>query len=379
MNIETQKRFLIRIGFWAVVILLVILCLKYVLPFLLPFVVAFLIAALLNRPIMFLAEKLNGKRVVPAILMTLLFYVAAAALFSLLGLRVFMFVWETVRALPQLYRNTLEPALETMFSSLEVYLDELDPAVVTALTDNMNSALGSLGSFVTNASVRIISYISGIAAAVPGSFLNVIITIIVTFFLAIDYPKVTGFILRQLPEKADFYIGEIRDYVGGTLLKCLASYALILCITFLEISVGLTVLRVPNAILIALCIAVFDILPVLGTGGIMIPWGIISLIMGKWVLGLGLLALYLIITVIRNIILEVSLIPIIAYSSLLLCRDVTIVTSFPKNLPLIEFCQKTNIYENCYEKDDAGAGPGDDGIGLSGAGGKGKYSRLEVP
>ena len=302
MNIETQKRFLIRIGFWAVVILLVILCLKYVLPFLLPFVVAFLIAALLNRPIMLLAEKLNGKRVVPAILMTLLFYVAAAALFSLLGLRVFMFVWETVRALPQLYRNTLEPALETMFSSLEVYLDELDPAVVTALMDNMNSALGSLGSFVTNASVRIISYISGIAAAVPGSFLNVIITIIVTFFLAIDYPKVTGFILRQLPEKADFYIGEVRDYVGGTLLKCLASYALILCITFLEISVGLTVLRVPNAILIALCIAVFDILPVLGTGGIMIPWGIISLIMGKWVLGLELLALYLIITVIRNII-----------------------------------------------------------------------------
>lgn len=302
MNIETQKRFLIRIGFWAVVILLVILCLKYVLPFLLPFVVAFLIAALLNRPIMFLAEKLNGKRVVLAILMTLLFYVAAAALFSLLGLRVFMFVWETVRALPQLYRNTLEPALETMFSSLEVYLDELDPAVVTALMDNMNSALGSLGSFVTNASVRIISYISGVAAAVPGSFLNVIITIIVTFFLAIDYPKVTGFILRQLPEKADFYIGEVRDYVGGTLLKCLASYALILCITFLEISVGLTVLRVPNAILIALCIAVFDILPVLGTGGIMIPWGIISLIMGKWVLGLGLLALYLIITVIRNII-----------------------------------------------------------------------------
>ena len=302
MNIETQKRFLIRIGFWAVVILLVILCLKYVLPFLLPFVVAFLIAALLNRPIMLLAEKLNGKRVVPAILMTLLFYVAAAALFSLLGLRVFMFVWETVRALPQLYRNTLEPALETMFSSLEVYLDELDPAVVTALMDNMNSALGSLGSFVTNASVRIISYISGVAAAVPGSFLNVIITIIVTFFLAIDYPKVTGFILRQLPEKADFYIGEVRDYVGGTLLKCLASYALILCITFLEISVGLTVLRVPNAILIALCITVFDILPVLGTGGIMIPWGIISLIMGKWVLGLGLLALYLIITVIRNII-----------------------------------------------------------------------------
>ena len=302
MNIETQKRFLIRIGFWAVVALLVIIALKYVLPFLLPFVVAFLIAALLNRPTEALAERLKWKRVVPAIVMTLLFYVAAAALFSLLGIRVFTFVWETVRALPQLYRNTLEPALETLFGDLEIYMDELDPTVVMALTDTMNSALGSLGSFVTNASVRIISYISSIAAAVPGSFLNVVITIIVTFFLSIDYPKVTEFILRQLPEKAGSYVAEIRNYVGGTLLKCLVSYALILCITFAEISVGLTILRVPNAILIALCIAVFDILPVLGTGGIMIPWAIISLIMGKWVLGFGLLILYIVMTVIRNII-----------------------------------------------------------------------------
>ena len=90
--------------------------------------------------------------------------------------------------------------------------------------------------------------------------------------------------------------------MGGTLLKCLASYALILCITFAELSIGLSVLRVPNAVLIALCIAVFDILPVLGTGGIMIPWGIICLILGKWVLGFGLLVLYVIITVVRNII-----------------------------------------------------------------------------
>lgn len=302
MDIETQKRFLIRIGFWVVVIFLVVLGLKYVLPLLLPFVVAFLIAALLNRPIDFFSKKLNGKRVFPAIVLTLLFYVAAAALFSFLGIRVFMFVWETVRALPQLYRNTLEPALETFFSSLEIYLDELDPTVLTALSRNIDSALGSLGSFVTNGSVRIISYISGIAAAVPGSFLNVVITIIVTFFLSIDYPKVTGFILRQLPDKAGLFINETRNYVGGTLLKCIASYALILCITFAEISLGLWVLRVPNAVLIAVCIAIFDILPVLGTGGIMIPWGIISLIMGRWVLGFGLLILYVIITVIRNII-----------------------------------------------------------------------------
>ena len=183
--------------------------------------------------------------------------------------------------------------------------------------------LGSLGSFVTNASVRIISYISGIAASVPGLFLNIVITIIVTFFLTVDYPKITGFLLRQLPEKGKFYLEEVRGYVGGTLLKCLASYALILCITFAELSIGLAVLQVPNAVLIALCIAVFDILPVLGTGGIMIPWGIICLILGKWLLGFGLLALYVIITVIRNVIepkivgYQVGLHPVVTLLSML--------------------------------------------------------------
>ena len=54
--------------------------------------------------------------------------------------------------------------------------------------------------------------------------------------------------------------------------------------------------------LIALLISVFDILPVLGTGGIMIPWVVIDVILGNYSLALGLLVLYLIITVIRNII-----------------------------------------------------------------------------
>ncbi len=323
MNIETQKRFLIRIGFWAVVVLLLMIGLKYILPVVLPFVAAFFIAALLNRPIVYLSKKLKGRRVLPAVCLTLLFYVLAGALFSFLGIRVLMFVWETVRTLPQLYRNTLEPALETAFGNIQVYLEELDPAVVATLTDNVNSALGSLGSFVTNASVRIISYISGIAASVPGLFLNIVITIIVTFFLAIDYPKITTFLVRQLSDRGGACFAEVRSYVGGTLLKCLASYALILCITFAEIAIGLTILRVPNAILIAVCIAVFDILPVLGTGGIMIPWAIICLLMGKWVLGFGLLILYVTITVIRNIIepkivgLQVGLHPVVTLLSML--------------------------------------------------------------
>ena len=54
--------------------------------------------------------------------------------------------------------------------------------------------------------------------------------------------------------------------------------------------------------LVALLIAIFDILPVLGTGGIMIPWAILTALGGDMGRALALLVVYVIITIIRNII-----------------------------------------------------------------------------
>ncbi|MBR6609197.1 MAG: AI-2E family transporter, partial [Oscillospiraceae bacterium] len=84
------------------------------------------------------------------------------------------------------------------------------------------------------------------------------------------------------------------------LVQYIKSYSLILFITFAEIAAGLWLLGVKRAVLIAMLIAVFDILPAVGTGGIIIPWGIISIALGDVFMGIGLLALYLIVTVVRN-------------------------------------------------------------------------------
>ena len=73
-------------------------------------------------------------------------------------------------------------------------------------------------------------------------------------------------------------------------------------ITFIELSIGLSILKVENSIIIAFLIAIFDILPVLGTGGIMIPWTIITAIQGNIPMAIALLVVYLVITIIRNII-----------------------------------------------------------------------------
>ena len=89
MNLEKQKTFLIRFAFWVIIIAIIYICLKYALPFFAPFVFGFVIAFLLNWPIRWLEKKLRVPRVLPAILLTALFFVAAGALITFLGFRVF--------------------------------------------------------------------------------------------------------------------------------------------------------------------------------------------------------------------------------------------------------------------------------------------------
>lgn len=67
-----------------------------------------------------------------------------------------------------------------------------------------------------------------------------------------------------------------KNYVTGTMGKCIISYCLIFGITFAELVAGLFLLGIKNAFAIAFIIAVLDILPVLGTGTVLIPWAVLA-------------------------------------------------------------------------------------------------------
>ena len=123
-----------------------------------------------------------------------------------------------------------------------------------------------------------------------------------SFFFTVDYENILSLAKRLLPKRTVDLLCRLRGRVFKVAGKYLRSYALILLITFGELSLGLVLLGVDNAVLIAFCIALFDILPVAGTGGIMIPWAILSLIGGDWGFAVGLVVIWAVITIVRNII-----------------------------------------------------------------------------
>lgn len=79
------------------------------------------------------------------------------------------------------------------------------------------------------------------------------------------------------------------------------AYLLLGLFTFLEVFIGLTILRIRYAFLLAWLIALVDILPLLGTGVVLVPWGVISLLLGQRRVGIGLLILFGLCTLLRQI------------------------------------------------------------------------------
>ncbi len=301
-NIEKRKRFIINFAYFAIVALIIFFCFKnlifYVMPFLIGFTFAFILKPIVNA----LAEKIKLNRKIIAVIITILFYAVLGVLIFFLGTRLFLFLKGLFSELPTFYESSLKPAFSSVFAWFETILTKVAPSLEGSLGNFQDSLINSLSGALTGISTGALNFLSNVATGVPGFLVSMLVTIISSFFFAADYYVITTFLTRQLNDRFRSLLFDIKNYLVGTVFKLILSYLCIMSITFVELSIGLLILRVPNAIGIAALIAIVDILPVLGTGAVVIPWMLLALIQQQYTLAIGLIIIYVVITIIRNII-----------------------------------------------------------------------------
>ena len=123
-----------------------------------------------------------------------------------------------------------------------------------------------------------------------------------------DYDLITRFIYCQFPKEKRKDLTRAKQLLKMNLGKMAKAYALIMLVTFTEVFVGLTILKMIGLFnssyiaVIAIVTAIVDIIPVLGTGTIVLPWAAYSFITGNIGMGIGLMVLYITVTVIRQIV-----------------------------------------------------------------------------
>lgn len=296
MKLEKQKAFLIQVAYYALILGFAFVGLKYVFPLLSPFIIGFLVAFVLKPIINWINGKFQIKRPLVSVMVLLIFYTLLGCIFSLFGAKIFSFLESVFYKLPDLYTNMIQPAANHFLTNLISRF----PQASNNWDQILNSVNTSISSFVTSASKTVVGAITGFAGQVPSFLLRSLITIVSSFFFTIDYYKIVTFILRQFSKEKRDNILKVKTQGVATIVKFLKAYATLIVITFVELSIGFSILKVPNAFLVAALVAFIDILPVLGTGSVLIPWSCIALLFGKNVFAIGMLVLYLIITVVRQ-------------------------------------------------------------------------------
>lgn len=296
-KLEKRKAFIINFLYFIIVVGVLYFILKKVFPIFLPFVIGLLFAVLLNPVIRFVTEKTKLNRRLCAPVVLILFYILLAALIYFFGAKIFAFVQGMARKLPGYYSTQIEPQLNLLMDKIAESFPENQERVM-AVGGSMENTMQEL---VQKASGTVISLGASYVVAFPGLLIQLIFMVISSFFFTSDLENIKAFVLRQIPGKKQKMTIDVMKNARVMVGKILKVYLVLMCVTFVELYIGFLILRVDMAFFYAVVVAIVDILPVLGTGTVLIPWGIISCILGNVGTGIGILILYLIITMIRQI------------------------------------------------------------------------------
>ena len=274
---------------------------RYLIGWVLPFIIAWVLARLIRPPAELLRRRLRLPRWLAVTLSSVLILAVVLALAGLIVSRVIFELSSLAQRLPELTAGA-----ENFLAGARDRADALAARLPESLRGFALSALSSLTSSESELPgllmTKLVSILGGIAAGLPDALLLTLTVSLAAFFMALGWDDLREFFMAQLPQRFHDRARAAGGHIRASVLGWLKAQGILTALIFLVLFLGLTLFRVDYALLTAAVIAIVDLLPVLGTGTVLIPWGVLCLIGGSTRLGVSLLILYAFITVGRNLI-----------------------------------------------------------------------------
>lgn len=282
-------------------LLLCIFLLPKCIYFFMPFVIGWIISLLASPVVRFFEEKLKVRRkgataiVIVAVLSGVIMLVYSAG--SLLIREGIGFINE----LPMLWESIKSEFLH-IGANLQGVYDRL-PEDVQHTLYNVGAEMSSYFSgMMENAGTPTFEAVGNVARQLPDVFLGTIICILSSYFFVADKNYMTEAARKYVPDsiryRCDLIRRSFRKAVGGYFKAQLKIEFWI----YILLVIGLLTLHVRYALLVALGIAFMDLLPVFGTGTIMIPWAIIEILGKNYSMAVGLLIIWCVGQLVRQVI-----------------------------------------------------------------------------
>ncbi|MEY8676867.1 AI-2E family transporter [Thomasclavelia cocleata] len=277
-----MKDKLIKYGYYLMILIIVVIGTYILINWLIPLFFSCLIVLILQPLLAKEIEMLKVKNSFIAkgiIIFNYLLFVA-----MIIGIIIFSVVqiYKVLEILPDyLYR------LYNLFSQNHYIIDA---------TKYLDIIYSSSMSVVESVSSEFITGLITVVMKIPSILFDLVFIVITSLFMLLDYQRIDKLVIQKYS-----MVSLVVDTVKDVLSNMFKAYFMIMIITFIELWVGFMIMKLDNPVMLACIIAIFDFMPVLGIDMIMIPWIIISALTNKVSMAFGLLIIYMVIVVTKNI------------------------------------------------------------------------------
>lgn len=291
------KRILILLATLAVLYLSFKLAIFYI-----PFLIAFIIAVMVEPLIKLIVKKTHITRKKVAVFVIIIIF---AIIIGIVCWGAFILITESANLLQK-----LNVYIDFGTEKVNEYIDKIrtrEIKVPEQVISIMENSSDKIINTITNFIYDVLTKVTHIIALVPEFAIYTFITILATYFICTDRMYIIDQMEHHLPSLWAKKIGIHLRNIIKSLGDYLKAEVILIIISFFIVLIGLYILKftgnnIQYPLLAALGIGIVDALPILGSGMVMIPWAIIVGINGNLSLGIYIMIVYIVATVVRQLI-----------------------------------------------------------------------------
>ncbi|MFQ7053589.1 MAG: sporulation integral membrane protein YtvI [Clostridium fessum] len=269
--------------------------------FFMPFVVGWILALLANPLVRFLERRVKLVRRHGSMLIIIAALAIVISLFYGAGLLVYREMGSFLADAPEIYQSVIAEigdALQNGRKLAEYFPQNLQPPLL-AFSDNLDGLFGKLVSRAAEPTVQIAGHV---AKSIPNLLVNMVIIILSSYLFLADRESIMRWLKEHLPAFVFRYIEYMKRDAKGLIGGYFLAQFRIMCVVALILAAGFLVLGVRYGVLLAFLTAILDFLPIFGTGTVLFPWAVVKLFAGEYAYATGLILLYILTQVVRQII-----------------------------------------------------------------------------
>lgn len=300
-SIKTYIKVVLNLLTALVILFLCIFLLPRCIYFFMPFVIGWFISLLASPVVRFFEEKLKVRRKGASVIVIVAVLSAVIVLVYTVGSILIREGIGFINELPMMLEGIRGEFIK-VGNNLQGIYDRLPEDMQNTLYRVGVEMSSYFSGMMEDAGTPTFEAVSNVARQIPDIFLGTIMCILSSYFFVADKKYMSDAMQKYLPDSIRYQCNLIRrsfrKAVGGYFKAQLKIEFWI----YLLLVIGLLTLHVPYALLVALGIAFMDLLPVFGTGTIMIPWAIIEILSKNYMVAVGLLIIWCVTQLVRQVI-----------------------------------------------------------------------------